>query len=198
MFLGGTRTSSPASRVLTSDRPNPRACTRMGDHTSRSTLEMYAKPVPGSERAAAANSSRGLTGRADESETRAMTYSPEDTIGESLEETLDKATEWLHELPDTWDESTAGEALVEVLVWVDVVNERWAAADAAPSFSRRQTSTPGALTGDVIKSLRKWIERLMAKLRDVVRSMPEAQSFSITGGIPPLAVTVTFVPATSA
>ena len=124
-----------------------------------------------------------------------MTYSPEDTIGESLEDTLDKATEWLRELPDTWDESTAGEPLVEVLMWVDVVNERWAAADDVPSFSRRQISTPGALTGDVIKKLRKWIERLVSKLRDLVRSMPEAQSFSITGGVPPLAVTVTFAPA---
>jgi hypothetical protein len=84
-----------------------------------------------------------------------------------------------------------------VLAWVDVVNERWAAADAVPAFSRRQLASTGALTGEVIKRLREWIERLMAKLRDLVRSMPEAQSFSITAGGPPLAVTVTFAPTAS-
>ena len=126
-----------------------------------------------------------------------MSYSPEDTIHDSLEDTLYKATEWLAGLPDTWDASEADEALAEVLAWVDVVNERWAAADAVPAFSRRQLASTGALTGEVIKRLREWIERLMAKLRDLVRSMPEAQSFSITAGAPWLAVTVTFAPAAS-
>jgi hypothetical protein len=125
-----------------------------------------------------------------------MSYSPEDTIHDSLEDTLYKATEWLAGLPDTWDASEADEALAEVLAWVDVVNERWAAADAVPAFARRQLASTGALTGDVIKRLRKWIERLMAKLRDLVRAMPEAQSFSITTGAPLLALSVTFVPAT--
>ena len=126
-----------------------------------------------------------------------MSYSPEDTIHDSLEDTLYKATEWLAGLPDTWDASEADEALAEVLAWVDVVNERWAAADAVPAFSRRQLASTGALTGEVIKRLREWIERLMAKLRDLIRSMPEAQSFSIRAGAPWLAVTVTFAPTAS-
>ena len=123
-----------------------------------------------------------------------MSYSPQDTIHDSLEDTLYKATEWLAGLPETWDASEADEALAEVLAWVDVVNERWAAADAVPAFSRRQLASTGALTSDVIEKLRRWIKRLVAKLRDLVRSMPEAQSFAITAGAPPLAVTVTFVP----
>jgi hypothetical protein len=125
-----------------------------------------------------------------------MNYSPEDTIHDSFEDTLYKATEWLAGLPNTWDVSNTDEALAEVLAWVDVVNERWADAEAVPAFSRRQLASTGALSGDAIKKLHKWIERLMPKLRDLVRSMPEAQSFSITAGAPPLAVTVTFVPVT--
>jgi hypothetical protein len=138
-----------------------------------------------------------LTGAPTERETESMSYSREDTIHDSLEDTLYKATEWLAGLPDTWDASGADEALAEVLAWVAVVNERWADADAVPGFSRRQLASTGALSGDVIEKLRKWIERLMAKLRNLVRSMPEAQSFSITSGVPPLAVTVTFAPAAS-
>lgn len=123
-----------------------------------------------------------------------MSYFPEDTIHDSLEDTLYKATVWLAGLPERWDASEADEALAEVLAWVNVINERWAAADAAPEFSRRQLASTGALTSEVIEKLRKWIQRLVAKLRDLIRSMPEAQSFSITSGAPPLAVTVTFVP----
>jgi hypothetical protein len=125
-----------------------------------------------------------------------MNYSPEDTIHDSFEDTLCKATEWLAGLPNTWEVSKADEALAEVLAWVDVVNERWADAEAVPAFSRRQLAHTGALSGDALKRLHTWIERLMPKLRDLVRSMPEAQSFSITAGRPPLAVTVTFVPVT--
>jgi len=94
------------------------------------------------------------------------------------------------------DVSKADQALAEVLAWVDVVNERWADAEAVPAFSRRQLASTGAPSGDAIKKPHKWIERLMPKLRDLFRSMPEAQSFSITAGAPRLAVTVTFVPVT--
>lgn len=123
-----------------------------------------------------------------------MSFSPEDTIHDSFEDTLYKATEWLARLPDTRDASEAEDALADVFAWIGVVNERWADADAAPAFSRRQLASTGALSGDVIDKLRRWIKQLVAKLRDIVSSIPGAQSFSITSGVPPLALTVTFVP----
>jgi hypothetical protein len=95
----------------------------------------------------------------------------------SLEGRLDKATGWLDELsPATLTEDEAYEAVAEMLWWVADINSRWPPDEP--------------VSNDVLEKLRKWIKRLLEKLRELTASI-KAQSFSITGG-PPIAVTITF------
>jgi hypothetical protein len=104
-----------------------------------------------------------------------MSYSPEDSVDDSLEatlnKTLDKGMAWLDK--PAWEATTLDEALA----WLAVVNDRLAVRD-------------DALSADVIEKLQKWLARLLAKLRELARGL-NAPTFSITVGTT-VSVTVTF------
>jgi hypothetical protein len=70
------------------------------------------------------------------------------------------------------------EDLAKMFAWAAAINALWAA------------DPEGALSADATERLRKWIERLLEKLRRLVKALPEVQSFSMSA--PPVVLTVTF------
>jgi hypothetical protein len=81
----------------------------------------------------------------------------------TLASTLDEATQWAE-----WPTHDSADELAKALEWVVLVNDSWAAER-------------GTLTGGVVEKLRKWIEKLVEKLRDLAQAVLGA-SFAVTVG----------------
>jgi hypothetical protein len=99
-------------------------------------------------------------------------------MNSSLNDVMNNAMAWVDGLPEPQHHITqeqARTALADALVWVAEIN---AHADVS------------SLQGDALEKLRKWLERLLDKLREIVKDVNGA-SFSITSGTR-LTLTVTF------
>jgi hypothetical protein len=98
---------------------------------------------------------------------------------DSLDATLERAMDWLEELPTSWlSRELADEGLAGALAWVAEINDRWAAER-------------GALGADVLAKLRQWLKRFLDTSREL-SDAAGARSVSVAVGIAHLEVTVTF------
>jgi hypothetical protein len=81
------------------------------------------------------------------------------------------------------DDPSARQALLDVMALVAEVNQA----------GRRGDGVPEVDLGDPIKRLKKWLDRLVDKLTEIVEKLIGAVSFSISVGTG-ISVTVTFGP----
>jgi hypothetical protein len=82
-------------------------------------------------------------------------------------------------------------ALAEVLAVVAAINSELETKSTAQyPVGRLSTSSFGPTAADVLKKLREWLDKLIEKLKEIVRTV-NAESFSVTVGSQ-VSVSVTF------
>lgn len=86
------------------------------------------------------------------------------------------------------DEQSAHGALAHVLTTVNYINQATPQAPATMTGARTAT-----FDDDLLEKLRKWLDRLVQALTQIVAKLEKAASFSISAGTG-VSVTVTFGP----